>query len=377
MRLGPNMTTHYKSLLCLILAICLLVGSSEARAQSYPPAWSSSSKYAVGDVVQAGGNWYRAIKAITTPPGTSPTTDYTDWQLNVVLANTTLMIGKSQTFPTLTAAWDYVLYARVADGVYLHLYISSAHGNYSQTLTSPFLLDYGSGARIAILGDSQANDVFTVGKINGFIIDTGHSLNTLSTFTIETSSTNNSSDGLKLDLNASITLAEDLTLSGFSNDIHAEQGASVTLGYGCNIQNFLTNGCLAETGASILFPLNPPNGAGTFIDGNGGGNAGTNNGLVADYGGEIIAQGCVIDYCNNAVSASYGGTVEFTTGFVNDCATGCLATDRGIVNCGSTSFQFCTKDLIASVGGYIMAQGATINDATSMGGSTDGSYIAR
>jgi hypothetical protein len=64
---------------CFLSALALL---SVARAQSYPPAWNSAAHYAIGDQVQAAGNVYRAIKAVSS--AVNPAADYTDWELSLV-----------------------------------------------------------------------------------------------------------------------------------------------------------------------------------------------------------------------------------------------------------------------------------------------------
>ncbi len=148
--------------LALSALVVFILVPGAGRAQSNPPAWSSSAVYAVGDQVQTGGNVYRAITKISSPSGTSPAVDYTHWQLSQVLSNTTLLIGGGQTFPNLVTAWTYALYARVADGVYLHFYISTARGDFQEDFGGPFLLDHGSGARIAILGDNLKQCLFHV-----------------------------------------------------------------------------------------------------------------------------------------------------------------------------------------------------------------------
>jgi hypothetical protein len=347
-----------------------MAGAATTRAADFPPTWSSTAKYAAGDTVQLSGNWYRAIKAITTA-GPNPATNYTDWQLLSVQANTTLMIGEGQTFPTLAAAWSYVLNAHVADGVYLHLYISSANGSFNESFTSPFVLDHGSGPRIAILGDNQSNDVLSFDNTDGLLIDQAHSINTISGITIKnTGSGGPMVSGLELDLNASIILVSAVKITGFQVAVHATQGSSVNMESNCVLENFFFYACQAEYSASIVLPVD--SGA-MVISGSGSGSV--NQALVADYGGEIIANNCTVSHCEIAIEPYLGGTVEFTNGSVLDCDTGCLATQSGLANCNNTVFSNNTLDLSASVGGYITAKGATLNDGTSVGGSGDGSYI--
>jgi hypothetical protein len=95
------------------------------------------------------------------------------------------MIGTGQTFTTLAAAWTYAQNAKIADGGYLHFYISSVNGNFTEAFTAPFLLDNQGGARMALIGDSTSNDILQFNGTNGLIVDKGHSFNTLSNLTLE------------------------------------------------------------------------------------------------------------------------------------------------------------------------------------------------
>ncbi len=146
-----------------------------ARAQSFPPAWSSSASFAAGDIVQYGGNWYRAMTALSAD-GPYPASAYGKWELNYVRSNTTLAIGAGQAFANLAYAWQFARNARIADAAYLHLDIVTTSGNFNENFNSAFSLDHSFGALISIIGDNPNNIIlnFTGATSNGLTIDTGH-----------------------------------------------------------------------------------------------------------------------------------------------------------------------------------------------------------
>jgi hypothetical protein len=345
----------------------LLSGSVSAAAQSYPPSWGSTTHYAVGDVVQTGGNWYRAIKAITTP-NHNPATDYADWELNFVRSNTTLMIGTGETFPTLVAAWTYALNSRVADGSYLHFYISTTNAKHTESLAAPFLLDHSCGTRMAILGDNESNITFNFNFTNGLIIDTGHSFNTLSGFNIANTGAGNTNDGIKVDLQASIDAVENLTVNGFSNGIHVSQNGSISIYGSCSFSHAGSNVCLAESCGAILFPQ-----AFSLSDDE----PGSGIALNAAYGGIIVASVSMsIQGYDIGIQAYEGGVAHIVAPNVQTCFNGCVASGRGVVDLLGGSFSQNTNyDLEATLGGFIAINSTTYSSSLA-NFSTDGSYIA-
>ncbi len=264
---------------------------------------------------------YRAIKAVTG--GTGPTTDYTDWELNFVRANTTLMIGTGQPFPTLVAAWNYALNARVADGAYLHLYLSSAHGDFAEAFTAPFILDHGSGARMALLGDSLANDSLNFDGAGGFILDTGHSFNTLSGFAIVGSNPPATSAGVEA-TNQSTISSVGLSISGFPTGYLAAQGGRLTISSTVGgLQSFTNQGAYATSSGTIQM------GSGFTLSG-----PGQNifsSGLIADTSGTIIAPSVTISTCYDGIYAATGGSVNTSQAQVSTCYEGCDAYQGGSI----------------------------------------------
>ncbi len=358
--------SHLRKLFTILVGFLWLGLNQAAEAQTYPPAWSASSTYAAGDIVQLGGNWYRAVKAVTAN-GASPVSNYASWELNFVRSNTTLMIGGGQIFPTLDTAWKYALNARVADGEYLHLYISTAKSAYNETLSAPFLLDHSSGARMAILGDNVGDILLQFQDTNGFIIDTGHSFNTISGVSLYNDTPSNHNDGVKASLQAAILSLSNIGVRGFYNEIHVSQGASVTLSSNVVFGSTEHTEVLAETMGTVYIPttitINQP---------------GTNSeyGLLAQYGGVIYAQNSITisGYAYGAATFE-AGILELNSATISSCTVGCEAQARGIIALTGGSVTGSTQyDLEADQGGYIYPFNTTYNSSLS-NFANDGSYI--
>jgi hypothetical protein len=360
------------------------------RAQSYPPAWTSASAYAVGDQVQEGGNVYRAITKISPLQGASPPVDYSHWQLSQVLSNTTLMIGTGQVFPSLAAAWTYALYARISDGVYLHFYISTSQGSFTENFSAPFLLDHGSGARLAILGDTSSNIHLVFPNTNGFIIDTGHSLNTLSQVTLSNSSNPQQGAltpiGIKADGNATITSIAAVAINQFATCVESLQNSTLTIAGNCQLLNFASTAVTAKFNGSVY--IEP----GLSVAGNGA--LSDSIFLLAEDGGQITATLCQITNCNSATLAfggmidlsnatisgctwgawaTGGGVISFQFNNVSSCQIGAQASVRGFIDCFSSAFNSNSLDLGADSAGVIWASQATYTIFST--GNADGSYI--
>ena len=71
------------------LFTALVFSIAAASAQSFPPAWSSSATYVVGDQAQLNGNVIRCTHANTGG------FKYDQWELWEVRANTVLKIGRA------------------------------------------------------------------------------------------------------------------------------------------------------------------------------------------------------------------------------------------------------------------------------------------
>jgi hypothetical protein len=369
-----------------VATLSMLSFAGRTMAQAYPPAWSSTGSYAVGDLVQKNGNTYRAIKAVSEP-APDPAANYTYWQLNQVQSNTTLMIGAGQTFPTLQVAWTYALYSRVSDGVYLHFYITTTGGNYAQTFNTPFLLDHSSGARIAILGDNPANISLNFFGTNGFIIDTGHSINTLSGFTM--TNTGNTPIGIKADGNATITAIANLTITGFATCVQSTQNSTLTLLSSNTLENETVYAVDAESDGSVYCPtgitLTGPGSASNaygFNATSGGviiarNSTVTNFSLGADasFNGTVIVESSSLSGCSVGLEATSGGAISGSFATIGSCAFGVFAYDRGYIDVSQgTATGNSVDDLEAELGGYVLALYTTFG-IQAYNGATDGSYI--
>ncbi len=61
-----------------LLALATFSLPIHSNAQSYPPVFSSTATYVAGDLVQYGGNWYRAVKALGAH-GPYPSNGFGSW----------------------------------------------------------------------------------------------------------------------------------------------------------------------------------------------------------------------------------------------------------------------------------------------------------
>ena len=318
--------------LCAAAAVALLTFATPCRAQSYPPAWSAGASYAVGDQVQLNGNVLRAIKAVS-PGGFK----YASWELWEVRASSTYMIGIAQTFTSLPAAWTFAQNARVADGAYLHFYISSAHGAFNETFSAPFSLDHGSGARMSIIGDNESNVTLTFHDVNGLVIDSGHTFGLLSNLTLVGQTTDISYTGITATRNSTLPAVQFVAITGFSLPIIAEYGASITMNHEGVTQ-------------------------GTY-------------GIQALFGGVINAESCTVTGCTCGVYASDGGIIDISSGSITSCYSGIFAERRGYVNASSATFGANKHIDIEADTAAVVSATSTAPGLHTQTGANDGSFI--
>ena len=370
------------------MAACL--AGSYAIGQSFPPAWNSSSTYVAGDIVQYGGNWYRAMAALGAS-GPYPASAYGKWELNYVRSNTTLTIGDRQAFANLQYAWQFARNARIADAAYLHLSIVTSSGDFTENFTAPFSLDHGSGALISIIGDNRANILLDFYQepsngnflgTNGFVIDGGHSFGTISGFLINDvpSGTLRSftpgQQGITLFNGASISNLENVAIGnglggGFGTGVYASQQASISISSSTTIN--CSSGLVADFGASILaggVSITSNSGSAVYADHNAtisNENAqfsnpsfpGTGAGVVAFDGGFVDAKGCTI-----GGSTPSGSQYNY----------GCQVENGGRANVENVTFGGNTNDIYADLNGVAYAQGASTPDGNSVD-SSNGAFI--
>jgi predicted outer membrane repeat protein len=275
--------------------------------------------------------------------------------MNLVRANTTLMIGTSQTFPSLAAAWNHILNARVADGVYLHLYLSSANGSLEETFSSAFLLDHGSGARIAILSDNITKNSLFFSGCNGFIIDSGHSFNTLSGFKISAVQPPSNGTGIVATNQATIS-SVGIYVTDFPNGYEAANGGRLTVNSSLGgLVGFTSQAAYATSGGGIQF--------GTAFSITGPGPNSQCSGLVADTGGFIEAPTASISDCTDGILSSSNGFVAADNAQIGGCYYAIDAVQGGSVRVFRASLGSCASSgCTAENGGAIYAEDATIQN---------------
>jgi hypothetical protein len=351
------------------MALAILVMGLLAKpslAQSYPPAWNTKSAYAVGDQVQLNGNIYRAIKAVT--PNLSPAVYFNYWELNYVRSNTTLLIGDQEQFSTLLNAWDYVLEARVADGVYLHLSIVTAHGGFNETFSAPFSLDHSSGARISILGDNASKINLSFPGSNCFTIDSGHTFGTLSNMTLNQPELATNS-GIYCSQNSCINLVSGITFYSCGWGIFADSGGQVNCANNLNVLGFNLGQVIAQYGAQVTIA------PGYNMVGTNGPQETSCKTFEAAYGGVIKAEGGTFGDTQYGAFATEGGVIDVNGSTPQFCQPGVLATYKGHISAENCTFNDNgAEDIVAFKGGTVDASNSTYTYESS-NGSADGSYI--
>lgn len=343
---------------CCALALLL---PSHSRAQSYPPVWTSGSTYVAGDIVQYGGNWFRALKAVA-PSTNSPSINYTNWELNFVRSNTTLIVGAGGAFPNLVFAWQYARNARIADAAYLHF--SLADG-LTEKFTAPFSLDHGSGALISIIADGNGTQVLNFTGCNGFNIDSGHSFGVISNVTFNGQA---GYIGISAEGDADISNIEGIWMNGFGTGFFVYQGGAVSVTGSTAIS--CPNFAVADFAGTIFLA------SGVYVH---PAAQSSGIGLYANRNATIIAEGCdigtsTIGYSTD-VWAENGAMIDVNHGDISSATLTGLAADTG----GRIEFEdgYAANtgyDALAVQSGTINAVGATFNDKTKTG-MGDGSYI--
>jgi len=330
----------------------------QAQAQKYPPAWSAAATYAVGDQVQLNGNVLRATHAVLAGGF-----KYDEWELWEVRSNTNVMIGVGQTFANLLTGWNYARNARVANGAYLHLYISTAHGTLNETFTAPLSLDHQSGGCISIIGDDQPNINLTFPS-DGLTLDTSHAIALISGLTLS----GVAGTGILLTGNASIGNVSHTTISGFGTGIDAEQGANVSCDSTIKITGFGT-AIIAQRNGSVVVGPNVSFSGDLF----------TSTGFYEAYGGYIEATHCSITSCQYGAVSTQGGEINLEHASIYGNHDGVYLVMKGHIDCEYATFSQPSLDLFFDA--YVFT-GSTL-DVTSSNytaqlhsiGTNDGSYI--
>lgn len=366
----PRVPTLYKALVLAIVFIATALWPAAANAQSFPPAWTSTASYSAGDIVQYGGNWYRAMRALS-PAGPYPANAYGFWELNYVRSNTTLTIGNRQGFANLVYAWQFARNARIADAAYLHLSIVTTQGNFNESFDTAFSLDHSFGALISLIGDDEDNITLNFPSSNGFNLDSGHNFASISGMRLVGSLDSPAHQGITVVYGASIENIATVGISGFQGGVYAFQDASVYLADSVTIQH-CTSGITADYDASVVgggvnITCDDTGATGLYAD---------HNGTIADENATISNQGTVSPYSGFGVEATDGGVIDVKGVTCDGWSQGFVAIFGGRILANTANLNNNASDLSAGKSGTINAPGATTPDGNLVG-SNDGSYIWR
>lgn len=364
----------------VVFAACLAAMGWPVRAsaQSYPPAWSSTTAYSAGDIVQYGGNWYRAMKALSAS-GPYPANAYGDWELNFVRSNTTLTIGDGQGFANLAYAWQFARNARVADAAYVHFDIVTSKGDFNETFTAPFSLDQGSGALMSIIGDNANNIVLTFTKASAFTIDTGHNFGAISGLTVSYSSGTGrdlpplGSPPLALQFyygitalsGGSIASIANTNFANFSIAIYASQNSFLDVAGSCAVQ-FCGAAIWTDYGATVIADGLEA----SFVNSSTSALNANHDSKISDQGGRMENS----DKGGQGVAATNGGIVDISNSTISGWDNGAFGQYAGTINADDAKFSDNTKDVSVSLGAGANVLGASTPDGTEQG-TNDGSYI--
>lgn len=350
------------SILAALLMVATLLGlPARGFSQAFPPVWSNTATYAGGDLVTDYGNIYRCIKNVATPY-MDPSKSYQYWELYFVRNGTTIVIGTGQPFPSLTTAWTYSKNATIAQGAYLHLAISTANGDYAETMASPFSLDHPFGASISILGD-HADKIKLSFSFIGFTVDSGHTLAALSNVTLKGPG---GDIGLEATTGATMASVSGVEIDGFLYDVAASVNANMTLSnLTISNSNSMGRGITSSSGATINFQT-----AETLT----GTGASGSIGIFAIGGGRVIAESFVISNWGTGIQCWEGGYVDAYQSDFENCSVGIDAELRGFVDDNDGSFSSNSYDVQCRTGGGVAVQGVTLPDSTYTD-SGNGSYI--
>lgn len=348
---------------CVMAAVLLAAAlPAISKAQSFPPAWSSSATYAAGDIVQYGGNWYRAMKALNSA-GPYPAAAYGDWELNYVRSNTTLLVGAKQSFANLQYAWQFARNARIADAAYLHFNIVTLDGALNERFDGPLSLDHGSGALISLMGDDNLSITLSFPSTNGLVIDSGHSFGSISGITISGAG---SHIGFTLSDGASVANLAQTSVNSFATGIYATQSSALTAGDSVTV-NECNYGIAADFDADIV---------GLNIDVSSSGASG--DGLTADHNASISDIYGVITNSGSpsgvGASAEHGGVIDVSNGTISGWVTGCSGYYGGQIVVTSGTLNNNVHDLAADYNGEVYAKAANLSDGMTVN-SADGAYI--
>ncbi len=367
------MKKTYNRFRLLLLVLCIALPFF-SHAQSFPPAFSKTGSYAAGDVVQYGGNWYRAMKALSAN-GPYPASAYGDWELNFVRSNTTLVIGVGQPFANLVYAWQFARNARIADAAYLHFSISTQNANFAETFTGPFSLDHGSGALISIIGDVVDNITLNFPAFsNGLVIDTGHTIGTISgvqiTGVLTAASFESYTGGIQM-ASGNISNLTNAIISQFTQGINATEGSTIVAYQGLEITACM-NGIQASYSSSVIAPA-----AHITLGAYQGGASTEGIGLLAGENATIDCENAIIGNATNfgqGVVAQNGGVVNVSSTTISEWRAGCYADSKGHIDAEGATLKNNTYDISVAQAGTVNDSGATLYDPTEQG-TNDGSYI--
>jgi hypothetical protein len=343
----------------LASAFSLFILATTSQAQSHPPAWNATASYQIGDLVT-----YEAVefKCLINETTVHPTPHTTYWRVSFVYSGPlTIPVGPGEVMTTLTAAWDYIAFARIADNSSVTLSLEST---YHASLATSFSLDHPFGSKISIVGaDAGASVNFTTSG-TGFTLDSADSFGELAELTISTLVGGGYGvPCIGVTENATLSKLQNVSIENFDLGIMADSGGTIESVRTTVITGFKIGGVCAGHNATvnITSPI-------SVI-------AATTSGLPPTYafnsqGGTLLCNGCTGSNCQYNFYASDGGKMQATgaaSASPNGKGVGFYAQDRSSINATSSTNIGNLTGYSAFDGSYINAESSTSNGTDSSG----------
>jgi hypothetical protein len=357
------MKTYINYALTTISALFVL--AAFAAAQSDPPAFNATQSYKIGDIVT-----YEAVefKCLINETTTHPNPHSTYWDISFVYSGPiTIPVGPSETMKTLTAAWNYISYARIANNSAIEIKLDS---NYFEAFSSSFSLDHPYGSKISIVGQNNGAYVTFSNFGTGFVLDTGHALADFEGLTlIAPSKGTNQSAAFLVKQNACLAKLQNITLQNFDLGLFADSGGTIDNVETITMNQFILGGM--EAGANATINVISP----ITIDG-----GSTVSSLPPVFGfeaagGTINCQSCVANNCQYNFFAAENGRLNAyqstsTSGNGTQYQACYYALDHAFLDASKASATGSDNSFLASQNSYLKA------DSSSSTGGVDYGYFA-
>jgi hypothetical protein len=323
---------NFNKHLCFIACSAVLTLAATCQAQTSPPLWSATANYKIGDVVTYGYATFQCL--INESAASRPNPHTPSWDLNFNFNGPTpftIPVGPTEAFHTLTSAWDYIAYARIAANSSIVIKFDSNYS--SETQTKSFSLDHPFGSQISIVGTGTGSQVinFTARFTAGFTLDSGHSFGGLYGFGVSApAGGTRGAPGIQVSQNAVLSNAQELAITNFDIGFVAETSGTIDNIGTISLKQFVIGGAQAITNGILNFLPHV-----TFDGSQTTGGTPPTYGFQA-LGGTISCPYCTANNCFTGFNAVDSGKIEANYSTVSTPSTvgydGYIAQNHGFIN---------------------------------------------